>query len=161
MKYTKLKPLIVESLIRSLNEVETLKFNGQDTAFEYRNGTKWGLKHRADPRGKTFSDEELNSYPKSFRKGYKNALYGSLWDRFNDRMTDFLGRLGSSRIREVDEPSDPNLYNRPDNPKHRAPYRGFTYEYGEKVYPPDRKLNTKPKSEIKPSAKSVQGDLGI
>ena len=86
MKYTELKPLIVESLIRSLNEVENLKFSGQDTAFEYRNGTKWGLKHRADSRGKTFSDEELNSYPKSFRKGYKNALYGSLWDRFNDRM---------------------------------------------------------------------------
>jgi len=98
MKYSELKSIIIESVLCSLNEESDI-ISEEDTEFEYKQGMKWAMKHRSDPKGTRFSDEDLKLYPKSFAKGYKKVMYGSWWDNFNNKLTNFLGNVGYSRTR--------------------------------------------------------------
>lgn len=98
---TDLKKMISECILEDLNkEVKEEEDENINTDAEFQRGYAAGVKARVYG-GKTEIDpERLKAhYPPAFLKGYKRALYGSWWDRFNNKLTDFAGRMGYSRTR--------------------------------------------------------------
>lgn len=65
-----------------------------DDAWHFANGKKWGLKDKL-----TDTERDLEHYPPAFVKGYRLVRREGWWQKTNDRITDWLGRLGSSNIR--------------------------------------------------------------
>jgi hypothetical protein len=96
MKKSELKNLLVESIVEELNNEITAENMNTDT--EFHRGFQAGLKARVYG-GKAEMDKDTlkGHYPPAFIKGYQKALYGSWWDRFNNKLTDFAGRMGYSR----------------------------------------------------------------
>lgn len=68
--------------------------NESDDALEYARGKKWGVKDKM-----TGEHRDPNHYPPAFMKGYNETRTESNWDKINAKMTDVLGRLGSSMLK--------------------------------------------------------------
>jgi hypothetical protein len=81
-----LKEMITESIISGLNE--------SDTTYEEAMGRKWGVKDKLSG-----IKRDLSHYPSSFQKGYKQVQRESWWQKFNDKLTDYLARMGSGRLK--------------------------------------------------------------
>ena len=114
MKESQIKDVIAKVLLESLNEEPQKRYQGPnvpdktwdlDTSrktsssdetqphnpkWQYENGKKWGVK---DKLGGV--ERELDKYPPAFVKGYKEVQSPGWWHKFNEKLTDFLGRLGS------------------------------------------------------------------
>ena len=92
-----IKEIIAEQVLKTLNEKSI-----NDKA-SYQQGLELGLRQRK--LGKTaeqrieYMEKNFPAIPKAFIKGYKTGFSGSRWEKINNALTDFLGRLGSSRIR--------------------------------------------------------------
>ncbi len=84
---SQLKEIITEVVLESLNE--------EDYEHEANQGRLWGLKDRANGRVR-----DISTMPRAFQKAYYKAYKDPLWQRINNRITDFLGRMGSSRLRQ-------------------------------------------------------------
>jgi len=93
MKPTELKLIITEVILQSLNE--TLCEVYGDDEWNYQNGVKWGIKDKL-----TNTQRELDKYPPAFVKGYKAVQREGWWQKFNDKLTNWLGQLGSSRLHQ-------------------------------------------------------------
>ncbi len=90
MKKDRLKEIIKESFVTTLNEI-----GKEDPDFSL--GVKSAARHRS--ANKRLDDDHLSLYSPSFQKGYNYVMKGSGWQRFNDKLSDFLGKLGYSRTR--------------------------------------------------------------
>lgn len=86
MNQSDLKHVISEVLLRELNEA--------DTEYEYAQGKKWGMKDLLSD-----TKRDLSNFPPAFVKGYKEIQREGWWQRFNAKLTDYLARMGSSRLR--------------------------------------------------------------
>ena len=64
-----------------------------DDAWHFANGKKWGLKDKL-----TDTERDLEHYPTAFAKGYRSVRREGWWQKSNDRLTNWLGRLGSSNV---------------------------------------------------------------
>lgn len=73
---------------------ETQLVGEEDYEHEFKQGYAWGKKD-----ARTGYERDLDDMPAAFVKGYKKAKREGWWDRLNDRMTDLLARMGSSRLR--------------------------------------------------------------
>ena len=117
MKQSQLKEAVIVTLLQLLNEgeddtkryqnpnfnqktwdldspagksIKTAQPNTSDPKWQYANGKKWGVKDKL-----AGVDRELDKYPDSFVKGYKEVQNPHWWNKFNNKLTDFLARLGS------------------------------------------------------------------
>jgi len=118
MKQSQLKEAVIVTLLQLLNEGEddTKRYqnpnfnqktwdldrppveiglkpkqpNTSDPKWQYANGKKWGVKDKL-----AGVDRELDKYPDSFVKGYKEVQNPHWWNKFNNKLADFLARLGS------------------------------------------------------------------
>jgi len=97
MKRSKLKYIIKELMLQSLNE-DCNNLQEADEKHEYEQGVKWAQIHRSKGIGVDGLDILLNQFPNltsTFKKGYRAGHGVSRWSTFNDKATDFLSRLGS------------------------------------------------------------------
>ena len=62
---------------------------------------KWYLVGKKVGRSDMLKDQkrDVSKYPEAFQKGYKETARESWWYKINNKMTDMLARLGSSRLR--------------------------------------------------------------
>ena len=81
-----LKELIMESVMSELNE--------EDTEYEEAMGRKWAMKDKLSD-----TKRDISAFPPAFQKGYKQIQREDWWTKFNDKITDYLARMGSSRLR--------------------------------------------------------------
>jgi len=88
MKSSQLKEQVISILLESLNE--------GDAAYEYAMGKKVGVRDRIAGKKQHF---DPNHYPAAFIKGYNEIQSESWWQKFNEKLTDWLARMGSSRLR--------------------------------------------------------------
>lgn len=89
MKSSKLKSIVSEAVLHVLNEA--------DTAHEYAVGKAVGLRDKlAGKKPQRFNPAH---YPAAFINGYNEIQSEGWWQKFNAKITDYLARLGSSRIR--------------------------------------------------------------
>lgn len=94
MKLSEVKEVLSEVLIEQLNEVNSqLSQKDQDL---FRKGQVLGISDRKSGDIKKLDPKVL---PKAYIAGYNSVTKRSWWDRFNSKMSDYLGRLGSSRLR--------------------------------------------------------------
>lgn len=102
MKPSDLKFLVTEALIQSLNESRADLKEGDDK-YEFEQGKKWAIKHRTQGMGpKGGLEYLLQRFPglsPSFKKGYNVGHGVSMWNTFNGKLTDFLGRFGSGNVK--------------------------------------------------------------
>jgi len=103
MKTSKIKYIITEVILKSLNEAPVRTWNldptpaGQhppnptDEVGQYNKGKAWGVKDRLSG-----TQRELDKYPPAFAKGYKEVQSDSWWNKFNAKLTDMIARLGNS-----------------------------------------------------------------
>ena len=84
----------LDDLVLEIKHEKKQLLNESDDAVEYARGKRWGIK---DKMTGEFRDPE--HYPPAFMKGYKETRTESTWDKLNAKMTDLLGRLGSSLIK--------------------------------------------------------------
>jgi len=88
----------VKKLFENVEGNQFKLVNEADEKYEFANGLKWGIKHKKS--GETL-DSLLKTFPElttSFKKGYNKSRNDPKWQRFNNALTDYLGRLGSSLI---------------------------------------------------------------
>ena len=71
---------------------ESYSASGEDMQ-QYELGKKYGLKDKLKN-----VKRDLNGYPPTFIRGYKETRRESWWVRTNDRITRYLADLGSSRL---------------------------------------------------------------
>jgi len=102
MKRSKLKYIIKELLLQSLNE-DCINLREADQKHEYEQGVKWAQIHRSKGIGVDGLNLLLSKFPNltsTFKKGYRAGHGESRWTSINNKLTDFLGRFGSgNRIR--------------------------------------------------------------
>lgn len=99
MKQSKLKYIITEAVIRTLNE-DSKYLCEEDYKYDYEGGIKWGRKYKME--GKTL-EQLLKSFPdlpRSFIRGFKVGYGDFTWMKFNDKLTNWLARFGSSKLRK-------------------------------------------------------------
>ena len=99
MKQSKLKYIITEAVLQTLIE-ESGHLYEEDHKYSYENGIKWGRKYKME--GKTLEQllENFPNLPRDFIKGFKTGYGDSTWMKFNDKLTNWLAQLGSSRLRQ-------------------------------------------------------------
>ena len=91
MKRSELKRIITEAILEKLNE--------EEDARAYSLGMSQAANHKK--LGRRLSKEELAKHSPSFIRGYKYTMGDSLYNRINSFATDFLSRLGSSRVKDL------------------------------------------------------------
>lgn len=86
-------------MIKLKNFINESVVDENDVEHEFKNGYKWGKKDYIQG----YEDRDLSHFPESFVKGYKKGWKEERrkrwWDSMNAKMTDLLGRMGSSRLR--------------------------------------------------------------
>jgi hypothetical protein len=62
---------------------------------------KWYLVGKKLGKADMLKDQkrDISKYPEEFQRGYKESARESWWYRMNDKITNALARLGSSRLR--------------------------------------------------------------
>lgn len=90
-------------MIKLKHLIEEGSFESQDTEHEFRRGIAVA---KADYLKGYERDLDPDYLPPAFLKGYKlgwkaarKARGDTWWNRFNDKITDLLARMGSSRLR--------------------------------------------------------------
>ena len=81
-----IKEYLTESLLKRLNE--------EDYEYEEKMGEKWGLRDMLSD-----TKRDISNMPAAWQKGYKKIQRDKKWAQWNNRITDLLGRMGSSLIR--------------------------------------------------------------
>lgn len=92
MNREELKRLVLESMLETLNTPQ----GGQEQ--EKRD---FALGQQYAVRDKKFGTTERNleKQSKAFKKGYQSVMGGGWWQKFNDKLTNFMAGMGSSRLR--------------------------------------------------------------
>jgi hypothetical protein len=78
-----LKEMITESILQSLNE--------NDPIYDEKMGRKWGVKDKI-----TGEKRDISKFSLEWQKGYKQVQREQWWSKLNSKLTDYMGRLGSS-----------------------------------------------------------------
>jgi hypothetical protein len=68
----------------------TTTTNAQDPKHQYENGKKWGVKDKL-----AGTERELDKYHPAFAKGYREVQNPGWWNKFNEKLTQLLGQLGT------------------------------------------------------------------
>lgn len=94
MKRFEVKQIFTEVLLEYLNEEQNLSSKQEQDL--YKKGVALGVSDKMKDINRKLNGSEI---PLAFIRGYTKARNESWWNKFNDRMTDYLARIGSSRLR--------------------------------------------------------------
>lgn len=73
---------------------EDMPLEEEDYEHEFKHGYAVGKKD-----ARTGYERDLENLPPAFIKGYKKAKREGWWYKMNDKITDMLARMGSSRLK--------------------------------------------------------------
>lgn len=88
----------LKNMIREVMPLEERESMDAGIEHQYKLGFAQGMKD-----ARTEYERDMEKFPEAVQRGYKEGYRKEhrkrWWDRMNSRMTDLLGRMGSSRLR--------------------------------------------------------------
>ncbi len=81
MKYSKLKSILLESILETLNQSQG--------DFDYVRGQKFAVIDKQ----KGIENRDISNQSKEFKRGYASVM-GGWWQKFNDKLSRYVGSFG-------------------------------------------------------------------